>query len=345
MNRSRILDCIFWCSFFSYSHCNNLETVQLSCKADSYTDYHYAGAGAATLSLTSQPKPSGVYCPGPVTFTCVGTEIGTLFWIVNDRTLATYGYRDDDNFPLTLPLNSPPAGATVQIINASSARNLLNVTSIFSVDDVTVLNRSYVQCEEVLIATEPFNIFVDSIEGTNSYNDDYYRAWNSCYSLFSVPPSGSFTSAFLPSPGGANISLQWSPSFTSQYAVEKYRVSVNPDPSSCSSDQVSPSEDYSCSGLVLGTRYTFTVSAINCGDQEGERDEFDVLLCGLSIVICKYNTHYSYLGNEKIEGIFLFLYYAGLHCSSRNLVNFHSLHRVHVHWGHKVLQPPARTSM
>ena len=66
------------------------------------------------------------------------------------------------------------------------------------------------------------------------------------------------------------ISFQWSPSFTSQYNVERYHVSVNPDPSSCSSDQVSPSEDYSCSGLVLGTRYTFTVSAINCGDQEGE---------------------------------------------------------------------------
>ena len=53
-------------------------------------------------------------------------------------------------------------------------------------------------------------------------------------------------------------------------------MSVNPDPSSCSSDQVSPSEDYSCSGLVLGTHYTFTVSAINCGDQEGERESFTV---------------------------------------------------------------------
>ena len=71
------------------------------------------------------------------------------------------------------------------------------------------------------------------------------------------------------------VSLQWSPSFTSQYDVERYRVSVNPDPSSCSSDQVSPSEDYSCSGLVLGTRYTFTVSAINCGDQEGEETVID----------------------------------------------------------------------
>ena len=96
-----------------------------------------------------------------------------------------------------------------------------------------------------------------------------------------VPASPSFLSrALLPSPGGANISLQWSPSFTSQYAVERYHVSVNPDPSSCSSDQVSPSEDYSCSGLVLGTRYTFTVSAINCGDQEGEENRFNTFIEG-----------------------------------------------------------------
>ena len=86
--------------------------------------------------------------------------------------------------------------------------------------------------------------------------------------------------SLLPSPGGAEISLQWSPSFISQYAVERYHVSVNSDPSSCSSDQVSPSEDYSCSGLVLGTHYTFTVSAINCGDQEGGRSTITAVAQG-----------------------------------------------------------------
>ena len=98
-----------------------------------------------------------------------------------------------------------------------------------------------------------------------------------------LPSSASCS--LLPFIGGANVSLQWSPSFTSQYAVERYRVSVNPDPSSCSSDQISPSEDYSCSGLVLGTRYTFTVSAINCGDQEGERDVFNAQVKG-TYTIC-----------------------------------------------------------
>ena len=86
--------------------------------------------------------------------------------------------------------------------------------------------------------------------------------------------------SLLPSPEGtAEISLRW---LSSQHVVERYRVSVNPDPSSCSSDQVSPSEDYSCCGLVLGTHYTFTVSAINCGDWEGERNVFNIsnLFCG-----------------------------------------------------------------
>ena len=50
--------------------------------------------------------------------------------------------------------------------------------------------------------------------------------------------------------------------FTSQYVVESYRVRVSPVPSSCSGEQVlSHNEDYSCSGLDLGTRYSFTVSA------------------------------------------------------------------------------------
>jgi hypothetical protein len=49
---------------------------------------------------------------------------------------------------------------------------------------------------------------------------------------------------------------------------------VTPDPSSCSSDQVSPSEDYSCFGLNTEDEYIISVSAINCGHQEGESVTF-----------------------------------------------------------------------
>ena len=113
----------------------------------------------------------------------------------------------------------------------------------------------------------------------------YARAIFIC--ILASPPLPSSASCFLlPVIGGANISLQWSPSFTSQYAVERYRVSVNPDPSSCSSDQVSPSEDYSCSGLVLGTHYTFTVTAINCEDQEGERHTITAVAQCMEFCFC-----------------------------------------------------------
>ena len=67
-----------------------------------------------------------------------------------------------------------------------------------------------------------------------------------------------------------SVVLDWSPFFNTQHRVDRYNVTLTPDLSSCSSDQVSPSEDYSCSGLDLQTNYTITVSAINCGDQEGK---------------------------------------------------------------------------
>ena len=152
---------IVWCSLFSDSHCKsqNLTTKQ-------HWSSLFITVGVKTLSLTSRPQSSGVYCPGPVTFTCVGTEIGTLFWVVNDRTLAAYAYRSDDEFPMTLPLISTPAGAIVQITDASSEMNLLNVTSTFTVDDVTVLNGSSVQCEEAAIESNVIRIFVsDNIDG------------------------------------------------------------------------------------------------------------------------------------------------------------------------------------
>ena len=77
--------------------------------------------------------------------------------------------------------------------------------------------------------------------------------------------------SLFPSSGGLlHFSLQWSLLYNMQNYVERYKVTVTPDPSSCSSEQVSPSEDYNCSGLDLQTNYTITVSAINCGDQEGE---------------------------------------------------------------------------
>ena len=83
-----------------------------------------------------------------------------------------------------------------------------------------------------------------------------------------APPTHLFLECSLVvSPGGVIVSLD---SFSSENNMTNYRVILSPTPSSCPSEQlVSPSEDYSCSGLVLGTNYSFNVSAINCGNQEG----------------------------------------------------------------------------
>ena len=96
-----------------------------------------------------------------------------------------------------------------------------------------------------------------------------------CYAGSPLTPVA--TCSLVTSASGMDVSLQWSSSFNSQHAVERYRVSVDPDPSSCTSDQVMPSEDYSCPGLSPERNYSITVSAINCGDQEGESDTFTVL--------------------------------------------------------------------
>ncbi len=55
-----------------------------------------------------------------------------------------------------------------------------------------------------------------------------------------APPVLAFSTSSTPCslllpPGGPVVSLQWSPSFTSQHAVERYHVVVTPDLSSCSS--------------------------------------------------------------------------------------------------------------
>ena len=73
-----------------------------------------------------------------------------------------------------------------------------------------------------------------------------------------------------------NASFHWSPKFRSRHRVDRYRVLVIPDPNSCSSDQVPPSHNYTCSGLDPTDDYLLIVSAINCGNQEGDITLFRV---------------------------------------------------------------------
>ena len=201
-------------------------------------------------------------CPlTSLTCTAVNIQGSDLRWFVGEESV-TYSFEISDVYPLQLQVPSDLTGVVmVQITDVSlnGTSGTANFLSIMSVNVSALMNAGVTEI--------------------------------SCGNLFSrsnevplrrtTPPPPPANCSLLPSPGGAEISLQWSPSFTSQYGVERYHVSVNPDPSSCSSNQVSHSEDYSCSGLVLGARYTFTVSAITCGDLEGVRNIITSLAQGI----------------------------------------------------------------
>ncbi len=118
------------------------------------------------------------------------------------------------------------------------------------------------------------------------------------YYFYIAPPSltSSTPCSLLLPPGGpvVSLALQWS--FTSQHAVERYHVVVTPDPSSCSSQHVSPSENF---WTGPGDRlYSFTVSDINCGNQ-GD----------LHYTTTRYNTIASWpiLGAKRAHSLFIFI--------------------------------------
>ena len=98
------------------------------------------------ISLTSIPYNN---CPGPVNFTCVGTEItSSLFWFVNGSEVADYGYRAGQEFPFVLDVDPPVDGVTAIITDVDGPTdNVFNITSILSVSNVTVLNGASLQCE------------------------------------------------------------------------------------------------------------------------------------------------------------------------------------------------------
>ena len=100
---------------------------------------HYVGA--PQLTLTSQPVTSGTYCPGPVNFTCVGTDIGdSLFWLVNDSIAASYPFKAGDTYPQSLTVTPPLDQVTIQIISVTTnANSNLDIISVFAVGDVSVL--------------------------------------------------------------------------------------------------------------------------------------------------------------------------------------------------------------
>ncbi len=86
------------------------------------------------ITLTSSPSSSnGYFCPEPVQFTCVGTEINGLRWRVNSTNQVAYNLIDDGEQNIHLTLDPPLPNAMVTIFNATRIRdNTINMFSTLS---------------------------------------------------------------------------------------------------------------------------------------------------------------------------------------------------------------------
>ena len=106
---------------------------------------HVYLSASTMLSLTSTSYND---CPGPVNFTCVGTEItSTLFWLVNGSLVAVYAYSSRDDLPVDLYIYLPLNGVTAAVTEVDfTTNNVFNTTSIFSVSNVAVLNGTSLRC-------------------------------------------------------------------------------------------------------------------------------------------------------------------------------------------------------
>ena len=114
---------------------------------------------AEQLSLTSSPPSNGPICPGPIQFTCTGTEVGqTLRWRVNGTNRVMYGFDGTDSF--INYLDPRLLGVEVMIVNTSLSRNdsrIINIVSILS-SNVSILKGSMIQCHSSSITSEVLNV-------------------------------------------------------------------------------------------------------------------------------------------------------------------------------------------
>ena len=188
---------------------------------------------------------NGTFCLGRVELTCTGTEVANgLIWRVNNTDRTIYSYQplvDDRDFPQ--PVNIDPSIPSVQVWINSASENQnggIDIVSTLS-GNASVLSGSMVQCINPLNTTSN-NIQVRVIRGNLSHSNNYYyevaNAYNYLFIIIIAPPLFSPICSLVRTTGGPEVSIQWSPSFTSQYNVEMYHVVMNPAIPSCPSDQM-----------------------------------------------------------------------------------------------------------
>jgi hypothetical protein len=236
----------------------------------------YIGQPSVTL-ISSPSSLEGEICSS-VAMTCTVQDLSASRWFINGTQEAAYLHSLSNTFPPARELNARSPGISIQIISATIGTSVdtVNATSILT-SNVSVL-RTFMgqpfECGSNLLRSDP--VIIGNI--TNLGEDDIFS--QNCNEVvhdhLGPPPRSTDIECSLSTSiiGGVDILLQWSKSFNTRYRVERYHVTVIPDPSSCSSDHVSTTGDYSCHRLSPETNYAITISAINCGDQEGIDNQF-----------------------------------------------------------------------
>ena len=89
------------------------------------------------------------------------------------------------------------------------------------------------------------------------------------------PPLPVFTCSLADD--GGNVTFFWDNSYNSDNVVDHYCLNST----TCSSSGILPSALFVCNELQIGQRYTFSLRAVNCGDQEGSTEIVVIDLQGI----------------------------------------------------------------
>ncbi len=117
------------------------------------------------ITLTPSPPPSsnGYFCPGPVEFTCVGTEISDLSWRINNTYRGTYRYLSGDTFPQSLSLIPTLPDVTIMITSGSDSRIESTLTA-----SVSNLRGTLIECLSLIDAQYESNATVHERQSTST---------------------------------------------------------------------------------------------------------------------------------------------------------------------------------
>lgn len=112
------------------------------------------------------PVSSGLFCEGPVTFTCVGTEISpNQFWVVNGESISSFPYEPID-FPFQITFNSQVqlSGVMSEVTHAVVTSDIrINITVTLTASNISVLDGVIFQCEDSFESSNSFSIVYKSL--------------------------------------------------------------------------------------------------------------------------------------------------------------------------------------